>query len=287
MIHIPRFSALALSSLLLLAHSGCARVGPVQLPDPPSEEIRSRFGRIAVTWAPMGPPLQGAVPARGSCDGAGRGAVVGMLVDGQVTLTLMGASVLSGPFWPLLAGGFLGLGIVTLPVYALFGSLYGLGAAPPAEEVQKATEALLEAVRQLDLARCAADRILQRASYSIDEHLERLAPGSPPADFDTLLEVGPPELHFQGPYNVNPTLHLTLVQSATLTRVSDGRLLYKVVFVQRMQQQAVYLDWARTDASLLKMALNGEDRRLGDRVVDEIFLRHPLPTNREWKGVAP
>jgi hypothetical protein len=96
-----------------------------------------------------------------------------------------------------------------------------------------------------------------------------------------------PLLVLQGPYNVNPDLHLILLQSATLTRVSDHQVLYRITLLRNMPGQAPFLDWAKDDAARLRHALSGMDTRMGERLLDEMFLLHALPSGREWKKVQP
>jgi hypothetical protein len=244
------------------------------------------MGRIGVTWRGSG-TLQGSTPSKGSCDGAGRGAVVGLLADLKVTAVLIGASAASGPGALLVGGGFLALGIALTPVYALFGSLYGMSAAPDAAAVEKATETIQRAIDARQLPRGIAESILKRAKVAIDDPLELLPPGSPSEGIDTILEVASPLILLQGPYNVNPTLRGTLLQTASLTRAADGTLLYRMTLVQPLGGSAEYLDWAKDDAALLRAELSSMDVPLGQRMLDEMFLLHALPTDREWKRVPP
>jgi hypothetical protein len=184
-------------------------------------------------------------------------------------------------------GGFLALGIALTPVYALFGSLYGMSAAPDAATVEKATETLQRAMDARQLPRGIAESILERAKVAVDDPLELLPPGAPAAGIDTILEVAAPLVLLHGPYNVNPSLQGTLMQTATLKRASDGTLLYRMTLIQPLPGSAEYLDWAKDDAALLRGALSPIDGPLGRRMLDEMFLLHALPTDREWKKVQP
>jgi hypothetical protein len=274
-----------LAAAVLAAHSGCASVGPQESPHRPSEETRSRFGRVGVTWDRSGDGLGGYVPARGSLDGAGRGAVAGMLVDLKITLGLTAGSAAMGEAGPFLAAGFLGLGLFMLPVSALIGSIYGAAAAPDSKTVDEAAEVLRLAIDRREFARGVARTILARGRACLDDSLEEVEPGSMLDGFQTLLVVDPPLFTLVGPYNVNPELQLVLQQTVTLVRTSDHRVLYRNTLHHLVPTKAVYLKWAKNDAELLRSALGDLDRALGERLLGEIFLLHPLPSNREWKKV--
>jgi hypothetical protein len=276
-----------LSLTVMAAQAGCARVGPARLPDPPSEELRSTFGRVGVTWKTSGDSLRGRIPARGSCDGAGRGAVVGLVLDLEVTGALVSASIVTGPGFIFLGSAFLALGLGLTPVYALIGSLYGAAAAPDAAVVEKATATMQRAIDEREFSRGVAEAILDRARVAVDDRLEKLPDGSNSEGYDTILEVAPPLLVLEGAYTVNPELRLSLLESATLTRVSDRRVLYQATLLHRFREKADFLGWASNDAALMRTALVGADHSLGDRLLDEIFLLHALPSNREWSKVKP
>jgi hypothetical protein len=286
---IPRKpAALGLALLILGVPSGCSGIDPTLRPDPPTEALRSSLGRVGVTWRDSADGPEGRVPAKGSCDAAGRGAVVGLIVDGKVTATLMGVgAAATGPFAILVSGGFLALGIGLTPVYALFGSLYGLAAAPDEAALENATAALRKAVLERQFARGVAESILARARVAVDDPLVPLPPDAPVDGIETILQIDPPQLILNGPYDVNPTLRLVLLQTASLTRVSDHRLLYRISFLHPMRENGCYLDWARNDAAMLRCALSGVDRQLGERLLDEMFLLHGLPQDREWKKELP
>jgi hypothetical protein len=278
---------LLLALAIVAAHCGCGGVAPARLPDTPSEDLRSRFGRIGVTWNAVVEPVGGFVPARGSWDGAGRGAVAGMLADLKITIGLTGASAVAGEAAPFLMAGFLGLGLAMLPVSAMIGSIYGAAAAPDARTVQAAVDALQGAVDRQQFPRRVAETILGRASVSLDDRLEEILPGTRLDGIDTLLVVEPARLVLVGPYNVNPDLQLLLLQSASLTRVSDHRMLYQVTLLHLVSAKAPFLSWGKDDAALLRSALDQLSQPLGERLLEEMFLLHPLPENQDWKKVKP
>jgi len=193
----------------------------------------------------------------------------------------------TGSFAILVSGGFLALGIGLTPVYALFGSLYGLANAPDEADLENAIAALRKAVQERQFSRGVAESNLARARVEVDDPLVPLPPDAPFDGIETILQVDSPELILDGPYDVNPTLRLVLVQTASLTRVSDRRLIYRISILHTTSEKGRYLDWARDDAAMLRSALSGVDRRLGERLLDEMFLLHDLPQDRQWKKELP
>jgi hypothetical protein len=282
---ILRPLAILFAGVALAAPLGCSPVSSTRLPDPPGEELRSQFGRVGVTWGASDEPLEGFVPARGSWDGAGRGAVAGLWLDLKITAGLTAGSAAFGQAGPFLAAGFLGLGLGFLPISAAIGSIYGAAAAPDPKVVDAAVDALRHAIEQRDFPRSVAGVIVGRARAVLDDSLEEVPPGASLDGIDTLLVVEAPRLILHGPYNVNPELLLIVEQSASLTRVADRRPLYQVTFVHVLPTKAEFLIWAKDDAALLRKSLETLHGAVGERLLEEMFVVHPLPANREWKKV--
>jgi len=282
---IPRPVAILLAAVALAAPLGCGPAAAARLPDPPGEELRSQFGRVGVTWGASDEPLEGFVPSRGSWDGAGRGAVAGMLLDLKVTAGLTAGSLAFGEAGPFLAAGFLGLGLGFLPISAVIGTIYGATAAPDPKVVDAAGDTLRRAVEERDFPRAVAGVIVGRALAVLDDSLREVLPGASLDGVDTLLVVESPRLILHGPYNVNPELVLIVEQSASLTRVSDRRPLYHVTLVHVVPAKADFLAWAKDDAALLRRSLEALHGVVAERLLEEMFIVHPLPANREWKKV--
>jgi hypothetical protein len=265
---------------LIAGPSGCIELPPSGLPDPPSEELRSRFGRIGVTWTSSEGPPGGIVPARGPWDGAGRGAVAGMIVDLKFTVAFVGGSAAGGAGAAYAMVGFLALGIGMLPVSAMIGTLYGTLAAPEATAVESAVLTIQAAVVRRHFTQGVAESLLRHASTAIDDSLKPLPSGSSLDDFDTLLEVEPAQLALQGEYGVNPNLRLIVRQSATLRRVADREVLYRITLSHSSPNEAEFLAWARDDAKMFLESLADIDRALGERLADRMFLDYVLPGER-------
>ncbi len=282
---ISRPVAILLAVVALTAPLGCSPAAAGRLPDPPGEELRSQFGRVGVTWGASDEPPEGFVPARGRWDGAGRGAMAGMWLDLKVTAGLTAGSLAFGEAGPFLAAGFLGLGLGFLPISAAIGSIYGAAAAPDPKVVDAAVDALRRAVEEREFPRAVTRVIVGRARAVLDDSLEEIPPGASLDGVDTLLVVEAPRLILHGPYDVNPELVLIVEQSASLTRVADRRPLYRVTFIHVVPTKADFLAWAKDDAALLRRSLEALHGAVAERLLEEMFLLHPLPANREWKKV--
>jgi hypothetical protein len=284
MAELGRASSILPLMSLLVASFGCVQLASEEPPDPPSEELRSRFGRIAVTWSTSGDLLGGLLPAGGSLEGAGRGAVSGMAVDLKLMISGM-AGAFDRHRWT--AGDeFLGaivLGISMLPVSALIGSVYGSAAVLEATTVENAIHATRAAIIRREFSHGVAESILRCARSSVDYTLVALPPGTAVDGFDTVLEVEPTLLFFQGDVRLNPEVRLMVRQSAILRRVSDRSVLYRATLIHDSRREAKFLVWAENEAKLFLSELEDIDRRLGKRLVDLLFVEHAMPSQRQEK----
>jgi hypothetical protein len=264
---------------LFVAPCGCVELPPERLPDPPSEELRSQFGRIAVTWSASGDQLGGILPAGGSLDGAGRGAVAGMAVD----LKVMG-DLVAGEYPRMNRGHALFIatvfGIGMLPVSALIGTVYGSVSALEAPAVENAVRSIQGAIARREFSRDVAESILWYARADGADTLVELLPGTRFEGVDTVLEVEPTMLFFQGEVRLNPPVCLRVRQSATLWRVSDRTVLYRITLIHASSRKAEFQVWSDDDAALLLSELEGVDRELGQRLVEHLFARHATPAQR-------
>jgi hypothetical protein len=210
----------------------------------------------------------------------GRGALAGMLLDGQVTLILMGASAGGGSLGAFLIAGFLALGIAFLPIAALIGAIYGGCAAPSAKEVNEGLSALGQAVTDSEISRRLARTIFDAAVSCTDASITLGGPGSPLPPCESILEVQPATLALAGPYNVNPPLRLTVAVTVRMVRVADGAVLHEMTLVRSRPLEAEFLRWASEGGRLLRAELDTLPGDLAGRFVEEMFLLHLLPLDR-------
>jgi hypothetical protein len=274
---------------VLAAQSGCVRSGVPSLPPPPSEDTRSKFGRMGVTWVSEGSPPALALPAAGSCEGAGRGAVLGICIGvvlvGELAVNTKGGGGggNGGLAFAAAICVFLVVSLAIIPLAILIGSAYGASAAHPAEEVEAAVFAVSRAASDPSVPRGIARRILERGRARTDEDLTWLEPGAPPGRCDSVLEVGPIAVALAGPYQINPLLRLVASFPVRVIRVSDGAILYAGTWGWQAPGEAELFGWAAGEGSRIRGVLEEEGRRFSERVVDQLFLLHLLPTDREWK----
>jgi len=283
-----RFLSGFLALAMLMSQSGCARPMAPTLPSPPSEETRSQFGRIGVTWVPAESPPTLCVPAAGSCAGSGRGALMGTLFGLSLVLQLSAQMSHGGNHGMevIVFGGIVMLAIGIIPLAILIGSAYGAAAAHPPEEVDAAILSVTRAASDSAVVRDTARRILEAGGIRTDENLTWLEPGSGAIGdrVDSLLEVGPLGVALVGPYQINPSLRLLAELPVRLTRASDGASLYSGTFRWQSADAGELFEWAQDDGARIRRLLSGEGLRVADRFIDRAFLLHLLPTDREWKG---
>lgn len=266
---------------VLAAQSGCVRVPVRALPLPPSEETRSRFGRIGVTWEEGFPPIL-VTPAAGSCSGAARGALMGTLIGFVLAGQLMGGPSRKGDdAWAALV--VLAVALAIIPVAVLIGSVYGAAAAHSPEEVDGAVASVMQAASDPVLQRGIAREVFESARKRTDENLAWMDPGGSRDAFDSILEVGPIDVALIGPYQINPPLRLEVALRVRMVRVSDGALLYEGTELGRGAEEAELFEWAENDGARVRSQLRIEGSRFAQRIVETVFLLHLLPVNRVWK----
>lgn len=239
---------------------GCATAMPEGTPPaPPSEELRARMGRVAVRAVEGGPEPVLQTPAAGICSGMARGAGTGALVPVMCVLEHPGGSGTEGALL---------LSIALAPVAALIGAIHGGSTARSAAEVEEETRALLTAWREMNPTRAVAERVAagarERAEVEIDEKAE------------TILEIGPAEARFVGPWTMNPPVQLALVVPVRLRRALDGALLYDMTLV-RADFSREFSAWAANDAAAARTHFRGSIEPLAETIVERIFLLYVLP----------
>lgn len=286
-----RILACFLSLTLFASQSGCVRQEVKPFPPPPSEAVRSLFGRVAVTWVSDEPSEEAMIPPGGTCDGMGRGALTGMMWDGVITLAVIGGSLQGGAggggggavLVLFFVGGVLALGIAVLPLAALIGAIYGGIAAPSLEEVEAAIAAFRHAVTETRLSRRIAEGIVDSGRTRTDASLTLVERQAPLPPCDTILQVGTPSVVLTGTYGVNPSLSLRIALPVRMIQASDGMVLHDLSLVRTGAEAVEFLRWTAEGARAVRSELDAAAGPFIDRLVEEIFLLHLLPLNRPWK----
>jgi hypothetical protein len=173
--------------------------------------------------------------------------------------------------------------LAIIPLTILISSAYGASAAHPAEEVEAAILAVSRAASDPGVPRGIARRILERGRARTDEDLMWLEPGGPRDRCDSVLEVGPIAVGLVGRYQINPSLKLVASFPVRIIRVSDGALLYAGTSAWHASREEELFGWAAWGGSRIRALLEEEGERFSERVVDQVFLLHLLPIDREWK----
>jgi hypothetical protein len=199
-----------------------------------------------------------------------------MVVDLKVMHDLVAAA---HPGWQRGQALFIAtvLGIGMLPVSALIGTVYGSVSTLEKTAVENAVNSIQAAIARREFSRGVAESILRCARADGDDRFVELLPGTTADGVDSVLEVEPTLMFFQGEVRLNPPVYLVVRQSTTLRRVSDGALLYRMTLVHASPRLAEFQVWFEDDAKMFLSELEGIDRALGARLADYLFVRKMSP----------
>jgi hypothetical protein len=264
-----RVLAVFLCATIFLAQTGCA-TRPEVPAKPPTEDLRSTFGRIEVVANRDVTPIKLSGPAKGSGDGAGRGALLGAGVSLSIIQGFAQASAGGRELGAFVFLAGVALAIAVLPFAVLIGALYGMSAAPSSEKVKEAVNRLVRAVEESRFSATVA-----AARMRTDEQLPEQGP------YDTSIEIGAPEIWLTGPYRINPTLTLAVIVPVRVVR--GGQELYKTALVWKGTETGELFEWADANAAKLRQRLSMLPDLLVGPAVHKMFLMHELPQDREWR----
>jgi len=264
------------AAILLL--SGCASL-PGAHPAPPatSTEVRNQIGLLAVRTS--GQPR---VHLTADLDTKGKAAGKTALAAGSVWLggTAQAAAETGEP---ISAAFMLGFGLITTPIVAAGGALYGASAADTKDAIEDGN-AIIQ--RTLDFAP-------ERLAHALDARFQEGIPVSyefvgnisnselQRRGFNTVLDVAirsitstPDESRMHATFN--------LLNDASLTRLTDNRHLVTREFYDQIKGKAVST-WAANDCETLLGKLDEKYAQLASQVGDDLFFR---PSVRV-QGIAP
>ena len=263
-------SRLLFVAILLAVMTGCAQTRYV-LPPPPSEDQRAGFGAVGLTSARFTPEISFMLPAKGSGEGAQRGAAFGAAAP---------IAVGAGMYHPYAIAA----GLVLSPVGMVFGTVYGAAEALPAEEVEKAEAALKDALSSQDIQTAMREAVWEfmRRETKIPVLLIKeqgpLAENDVPAysagtdrRVDTVLELTVSMLGLIGRWTIDPPLSFTMRIGTRLVRVADGTELHTQELTY-LGPSLVFTAWAANDAEAFRSALDPAFRALAEKAVEEVFL---------------
>jgi len=271
--------ALLLVAVALLA--GCA--GPTTtsrlLPPPPGEDIRLGLAKVALASGRF-PPKFDIVdgPAKGAGQGAARGALLGAAYT-------IGGGALAGPIG-LVASTFLA------PVGAVGGSIVGSVTAESAAKVEERMAAVGRNLSALKIQDDLLNRVAETGREQTTGTFTVLAGRGPltPDEriqyrslvtdgFRTVLEMSVVELSLRGrTAEIDPSLTLAMTVKTRLVRVADEAELYRNSVTYSGGRGRTLAEWL-DEAELLRIELERATGIVAEKIVDEVFLLVPFPSN--------
>ena len=249
---------------LLLVLSGCVKIKPPErLPWPPSEDLRSRLGRVGVTATASTPVVEISGPARSRGQGALRGMTAGAAIGG-------GAGCLATGY--LCPAGTVGGGLVGAILAAPVGAI--VAAPTKLEEL----EALLKrAVAELDIPRALRDRVVAVGREQTGRMLEPDSPADRQADgagdVRTRLDVTVEQVALTGLAAVTPPVALRVRVRTRLLGGTDGSELYS----HSLTYQGSSHDLDSWREERLHQEVERALTSLAEKIVEEVFLLTPWP----------
>lgn len=254
----------------LFVGAGCAspRVPQyVTLPSPPSEEIRTQLGPIAVVTTNK-PSLAVFTQPMGNGRAASHGGWVG--------------------FWSApAAGGAAGdaygaiLGLFLSPVTGTAGAIYGGVAGMSKKEYDQVSAGLQKAILESDVA--------NRVEAAVTNSIRQLT--SQPvvlqtSTAQTILELTPALIRLAGVLEIEPRLTFECVVRVRLLRVNDGSELFAGTFNYAGAAHNLR-DWAEHDGERLRKEFANACTCLSGQIAEQMFLVYSLPDSPAQERVLP
>ena len=268
--------------MAMLGPTGCSLTPKIYMMPPDDlEEIRSSFGSIGVTISSYPLKQETIRPAKGITGGAARGLYVGAATP-----------VVIGAVSPIPGGTILGL--LVAPFTAVAGSLYGATKGVPAEDIEKAEAANLQAIdrlRKMNLRQTFIEEVLKLGKERTDlefVNLPETGPGDPNEvvrydrieirNIDTVLELRIEKTGLQGPYSFDPPSNAFIEVDARLIRTLDNEVVIRETFFCGSEEERKYLEWAENEGQLFVDEFVTCFPEIAEKIVDDLFLVYPIPS---------
>ena len=271
----------------LMLQLGCVGkvIGLRQIPQPPSEQLRTHFGTIGVVSVKFLPEVEILWPAKGWASGCER--------EGGMMAAVWAATPLQGG-----AGGdptALLIWYALTPFAALGGCIHGAREAPPAAKVEMTQEELNKYVHAgIEIQEKMRDQFLQVAkeqthyAFVVLEdqgratHDEELRYGSlADQGIDTVIEIGVLKFGLRGePMEANPSLSLFMTLLTRVIRTADGQAVYDAILTYESEANQTVDVWATNGSQLFRQEFGPCYHTLAEKIVEEVFLLYLPPSPR-------
>lgn len=251
-----KFAAIGVLCIVLI---GCSTVNEASLP--PSEQTRQQLGVVGVRVIGETPELGFETPLRGRGYGAAQGAAAGAAAGALEALDEIGRH-----------NSDLGVVafIILVPVGIIAGGIAGASYAVPEEEAQKIEATIASVFTSVPID----DEVTSGLQQSVDAHLNRsvvFLDGSSTESTDTVLDVNINRAGLAGGRGSNPNLTVFVEAEFKVTRASDGTIMHHDRALQ-FSGVRMLSEWTENDAAALREALTSTYRRLGEEIIEEVFL---------------
>ncbi len=273
--------AILVGVMAILGPTGCGRTPKIyKMPPDDLERVRSGLGRIGVAVSTY--PLKQEInkPAKGIFGGAARGVVVGA-----------SAAVVLGAVAPVPGGTV--AGVLAAPFTAVAGGVYGATKGAPAEGVETAKAAFVQAAERLkkkNLPQTLVEEVtrLGRERTGLDfVDLPGAGPGDPGEvvrydrmairNVDAVLELRLEKNGLWGPYRFDPPFVAFIETLVRLIRVEDNVVLLSETFICAAEVERKFPEWAESEGRLFVDKLTTCIPEIAEKIVDDLFRVHPTP----------
>lgn len=252
---------------------------------PPTEEKRSRFGKVGLVTARFTPDSNYHTFAKGYLAGAGKGFAAGA-GTGAAAGALMS---ITPPFYPfniilmpfLVAGGAVVGGTV--------GIIGGTTSAVSMSEAEKIETTIKGAFSSLNIQEKMGDHVLQKAQEETGHFITligAMGPASKNEDIDyrhllergidTVLEIRVTKLGFHGGKGKSPSIGFFMDVRASLIRTDDNSVLFDSRFGYWGDKKGLER-WIVDDGTPLQDEFQRAYNDIALRIVEDVFLVYDFP----------